>query len=137
MSIKLGDHFEIKYPFYNCFRDEPSAVDPHYIPGCYKSVGVYENYLGHDVEEVLFIADGEGKICIDVVHIASIQGRYVDRVFYKKSYLGIDGSLYSRPTLEVVTITKLNKWIKNQRVFPCDYEVDCDAIEKLEGKGDE
>jgi len=122
-DIRVGDVFERPYPFYDAVKDEGSCAGEMFIPGC-RVIKETEDWGWGDVEVACFFADYVGEIVMEVISIAELPGRYVDRVFYRKSYKNSDGERHSKATLEVATITKFKKWIDSDgSPFPREYEM--------------
>ena len=123
-DIKTGKIFEFTYPFH----DQPTILlvgvrQTMPTPGCHKSTE--DDGSGWGGVNVDWTANSEGKIVFEVLSIAEMPGKYMDRVIVKKHYLQPDGEKFSNGDVIMMTIGKLQRYIDHhQSVFPCDYEVD-------------
>lgn len=126
--MKVGDKYEIEYPFYN-MSDQSMGIPIDFswiVPGCHKGEEVYDNNWGGETTEVYWVANFEGKICYEILSIAKMPGRYMDRVIIKYHYIQPNGEVFSSSKIKTLTARKLKTQIKLNKVFPCDYEIDED-----------
>ena len=119
-EIKQGDSFEFDYPFYGCKSLSVCGDELHLMPGCHKDEewdDVFSN--------ISYTANFIGKVIFEVLSIAEMPGKYVDRVIVKKYYLLPNGEKYSRGNVDCITCLKLIRYIEGHRnVFPWEYEVE-------------
>ena len=120
MELSQGDVFQFDYPFHGYKALSVNGDCLHLIPGCHKDEewdDVFSN--------VSYTANFIGKVVFEVLSIASMPGKYVDRVIVKKHYLLPDGEKFSRGSVECITCLKLIRYVTgNRNVFPWDYEVE-------------
>lgn len=124
MNYKVGDKFDIDYPFYNqncgVFKGKTEVI---LTPGCHRTTEDEDCGWGYQ-ERVVWTANFTGKICYEVMSIAVMPGRYMNRIIVKYHYITPDGSVYGRCQMKTLTIGKLVKQINSNSVFPCEYELD-------------
>lgn len=125
MDIKVGDKHEIDYPFHNKSYGAFQGKEELYsIPGCHRLTDEYENEWGTSTELAEWVANFEGKICYEVLSIAKMPGKYMDRVIVKYHYQLPNGDICVNAKIKTLTTGKLKSQIKLNKVFPCAYEVD-------------
>lgn len=119
-ELNVGDVFEFDYPFYNQVITLCDNIKQTWLtPGCHK----FEEF--DDVfYNPTYIANYVGKIVFEVLSVASMPERYMDRVVVKRYYLQPDGSKFSAGEVKMLTVGKLNSYIESENVFPVDYEVE-------------
>jgi len=121
MDISVGQIIEKPYPF-TFFEDEFSSG---WNPGCkkFEQEGP-EVFEGHCLTDISFSCDREGLIVLEVLSVARMPGRYMDRVIYSKRYVNPDGGEDYKKQVCVATIKKFESWIGSPRSpIPIDYEV--------------
>ena len=119
-KLKVGDSFELEYPFYNQFMDEWQGKKYYWlVPGCHKFEEREDVYYN-----VSYTANYLGKVVFEVLSIAEIPGRYMSRVIVKQYYLLPDGTKFSQGSIKTLTTGKLKSYIESKTVFPCEYELD-------------
>ena len=120
--IKQGDVFEFDYPFHGYKALAVDGTSLHLTPGCHKDEewdDVFSN--------ISYTANFIGKVVFEVLSIAQMPGKYVDRVIVKKYYLLPGGEKFSRGNVECMTCLKLIRYIEGHKnTFPWEYEVDKD-----------
>lgn len=125
-KLKVGDKFNIKYPFYNQLMDTYNGKKSYWLtPGCLRET--FDEDVGWGTREcVYWTAHCIGEICYEILSIAKMPGRYMDRVIIKYHYNLPNGNKYSNGSITTLTAGKLKNQIESERVFPCDYEEDED-----------
>lgn len=135
-QLKVGDNLNIKYPFYNqldlALKEHNGKVEHHLTPGCLRETFDEDAGWG-TIECVYWTAHCIGEICYEILAIAKMPGRYMDRVIIKYHYILPNGDKFSNGSIKILTSGKLNDQIKSDRVFPCDYE-EIVFLNKLENK---
>ena len=126
IEFNVGDTFDIEYPFYsqNCgvYNGEIESI---LTPGCHRLTEEEDQGWGYQ-ERVYWVANFMGKICYEVMSVAEMPGRYMNRVIVKYHYITPGGADYGRSQMKTLTVGKLTKQIESESVFPCEYEVDKD-----------
>ena len=126
--MNVGDKYEIEYPFYN-MSDQCMGMPIDFswtVPGCHKGEEIYDNSWGGETTEVYWVANFEGKIIYEILAIAELPGKYMDRIIVKYHYLLPSGEIFAASKVKTLTDGKLKSQIKNNKVFPCEYGVDKD-----------
>ena len=133
-ELKVGDKFNIEYPFFNQLMDEHNGKKYYWLtPGCHRDT--YEEDAGWGSREVVYwTAHCMGNINYEILSIAKMPGRYMDRVIIKYHYTLPDGIKFSNGGIKTLTTRKLAGQIEQNRVFPCEYEVD-DNFKLANNKG--
>jgi hypothetical protein len=124
IEFKQGDTFDIEYPFHNqgCgFYN--GVIETMLTPGCHRDTEQEDQGWGYR-ECVYWTANFMGKIRYEVMSIAEMPGKYMNRVIVKYHYILPNGESYGRPQMKTLTIGKLSKQIESESVFPCEYEID-------------
>lgn len=122
MNFKQGQVFEFVYPFYDYFVESWKGESQHIqYPGCHKSME--DDGSGYGTS-IYWTANNVGKIAFEVLSIAKMPGKYMDRVVAKKYYTDPVGKLYSSGDVVIMTTGKLERYIERNYVFPWDYDVD-------------
>jgi len=125
MKFRKGNTFEFEYPFYNQFMDEWQGKKSYWlVPGCHKYEEREDVYYN-----VSYTANFEGKILFEILSIAKMPGKYMDRLIVKKHYILPDGKKFSDGTIEMITTGRMETFIHRESVFPCEYEVEEHATE--------
>lgn len=124
MKFRKGNKFEFDYPFYNQFMDEWQGKKSYgLVPGCHKYEEREDVYYN-----VSYTANFEGKVVFEILSTAKMPGKYMDRLVVKKHYELPNGERFSAGTLEMMTTGRMETFINRNSVFPCEYEVDKDAV---------
>lgn len=122
MNINVGDCFTIDYPFYSQYCGIFNGKNEYILtPGCHRPEEDHDCGYG---STVIWFANYTGKIHYEILSIASMPGKYMDRVIVKYHYIQPDGKRYNSDKIKTLTTGKLINQITNERVFPCDYELD-------------
>lgn len=120
MKFKKGNTFEFDYPFYDQFMSEwQGKKETWLVPGCHKYEEREDMYYS-----VSYTANYEGKVVFEIISIAKMPGKYMDRLIVKKHYLLPCGKKFSAGILEMMTTGRLETFVQRNSVFPCDYEVE-------------
>jgi len=120
--VYTGQVLEFTYPFHDQFVDMWQGKKQTMLtPGCHKSEE--DDGSGYGTS-IYWTANCEGKIVFEVLSIAEMPGKYMDRVIVKKHYLKPCGEKLSRGDVVMMTDGKLKRYIDDQTVFPWEYEVD-------------
>lgn len=123
-QFKVGDKFTIKYPFYKQQMETIDGKKNYWVtPGCHRAV-CDEDVGWGSMDVVYWIANYIGEICYEILSIAKMPVRYLDRVIIKYYYILPDGNKFSNGSIKTLTTRKLNEQIKSNSVFPCEYEED-------------
>lgn len=104
------DKAEKEYPFF--FNKEIQSL----MPGC----EVCDEFDGAGFRHKYFIAHRLGKIHIELVSRVEMPGRYMDRIFYKKSYTYPCGEVRKSAELHVMTIRRFVRFLESP--FPHYYD---------------
>ena len=132
-ELKVGDKFVMPYPFYNQLDfplfDHNNKKEYFLTPGCLRETEEEDAGWGSR-ECVYWTAHCIGEINYEILSIAKMPGRYMDRVIIKYYYNLPDGNKFSNGGIKILTTGKLKKQVDNDFVFPCDYE-ECEHF-KLE-----
>lgn len=134
-ELKVGDKFNIDYPFFNQLMDIHNDEKYYWLtPGCQRDT--YDEFESWGNREVVYwTAHCIGEICYEILSIAKMPGRYMDRVIIKYHYNLPNGDKFSNGGIKTLTTGKLKEQIKLERVFPCDYEEDTNfKLETNQGK---
>ena len=106
-QISSGDKFEFDYPFYNQFMDEWQGKKNYWtVPGCHKFEEREDVYYN-----VSYTANYLGKIVFEVLSIAKMPGKYMDRVVVKRYYLLPNGEKFSKGEIKMLTTGKFKSYI--------------------------
>ena len=125
MNIEVGCKFEIEYPFYNySYGIFNNIEEVHSIPGCHRVEIEEENIFGGESTYIEWVANSIGSICYEVMAIAEMPGKYMDRVIIKYHYLLPSGDAATKGKMKTLTTGKLKSQISSGKVFPCEYEED-------------
>lgn len=112
----VGDRFEMAFPFHV----EGFAKHRFWVGGCEVHDETYEPGIG----ERFFTAHGEGKVIYEVLSIAEMPGRYMDRVVFKRSTINPDGNTANPGEIRVLTVRKFIKHVTSRTPFPVEYELE-------------
>jgi len=118
IEIKTGQLLELPYPFYD---QSNFPWDGVITPGCHKTTEDDGSGYGFDI---YWTANSEGKIVFEVLSIAEMPGKYMDRVIVKKHYIKPCGEALNRGEVIMMTIGKLNGHVTRNCVFPWEYKVE-------------
>lgn len=115
--IKAGDTHEMKFPFrlmkVICTRETHNL----WVPGCeVEEVGAY-------CTDRYFTAHGEGKVIYEVLSVAKMPGRYLDRIIFKRTCVDPDG-VKNTPSVRMITSRGFMKDVQSGCPFRRDYEVE-------------
>lgn len=119
-DLKPGDKFEMEFPFH---KEEIAGFKNSayfWIGGCKVHDETYEPGIG----ERFFTAHGEGKVIYEILSIAEMPGRYLDRVIFKRSTIDPDGNTANPGEIRVLTVRKFIKHVTSRTPFPVDYELE-------------
>lgn len=137
--MKAGDKFTVKYPFKFQLNTHATNTifglsvedDDVWLAGCHSQVedgcqiaeGYYEQCY-------IFWCDAEGEIEYEVLAIVPLDGKLLDRVIYRKTYLYPDGKV-RKFNPQLMTKSLLEKRIKIP--FKVEYDIDPseEAMESL------
>ena len=124
MNLKVGDKFEMVWPFhllkYSMGSSFGLSVEDCWVSGCSCHYEQYSEYEG----ERFLNANGEGVICYEVLSIAEMPKPYQDRVVFKRTLIDPDGEGYGRAKVETKTINSFMKDVNSATPFKADYEVE-------------
>ena len=124
--MKVGDKFEIEYPFQNQLIDTFEGKKHYWVtPGCHRHVEHEDCGWGYG-EVVFWTANFEGKIIYEVLAVVEMPGKYMDRIIVKYHYKLPNGEKFAPSKVKTFTAGKLKKQIDNDKAFPCEYEIDED-----------
>ena len=115
-DLKAGDKYEMVFPF----RAEHFMGTLYWIGGC----EVHDETDGHSVSERFFTAHGEGKVIYEILSIAEMPGRYMDRVIFKRSTIDPKGDTANPGEIKMLTVRKFIKDVTSRTPFPVDYELE-------------
>lgn len=118
----VGNKFEFPYPFH----DQPimmweGELQTMATPGCHKQEE--EDGSEHGID-IYWTANSEGKIHYEILSIAKMPGKYMDRLIIKKHYSQAGGERFNGGDVIMMTTGKLKGYIERDGVFPKDYEVE-------------
>jgi hypothetical protein len=129
MKLKLNKKYRMKFPFKKIVHKATSgnrlfaARDEviQWEPGCW----LFEDCDGSDYGMSRdFYANDEGEVIYQILSIAEMPGRYMDRVIYKRWCIDPTGKKYNNGTLCTATINRFKRDINSDSPFCADYEVD-------------
>ena len=115
-DLKAGDKYEMAFPFHA----ERFMGTIYWVGGCEVHDETYEPGIG----ERFFTAHGEGKVIYEILSIAEMPGRYMDRVIFKRSTIDPDGDTANPGEIKMLTVRKFIKDINSRTPFPVDYELE-------------
>ena len=124
-SLKAGDKFEMTVPFHR-FSINGGTLNGNRIDltiwqgGCEVHTEKYSDWES----ERFFTAHGEGKVIYEVLSIAKMPGRYLDRVVYKRSTIDPDGYTANPGEVKILTIRKFLGHVNSGNPFPVEYELE-------------
>lgn len=118
-QIKVGNKFEMAFPFH---RQCIEGVSKYYywVGGCEVDI----EHHGEWETERFFTAHGEGKVTYEVLSIANMPGRYMDRVIFKRSTIDPEGEVANSGEIKVLTVRKFIKHVTSHTPFPVEYELE-------------
>lgn len=123
-DLKAGDKFEMAWPFQITQITTNSSsgwgTDGYWVGGCKIDVEQYSEWES----ERFFTAHGEGKVIYEVLSIAEMPGRYLDRVIFKRSTIDPDGQTANPGEIRVLTVRKFIKHVTSRTPFPVEYELE-------------
>jgi len=122
-DLKPGDKYEMAWPFH--FEQISSnsifglGVDDYWVGGCKVTVESHNEWES----ERFFTAHGEGKVIYEILSIAEMPTRYMDRVIFKRSTINPDGNVSNPGEVKTLTVRKFLKDVNSRTPFPVEYEL--------------
>lgn len=118
-ELKVGSTFEMAFPFH---RQGIEGVNDYryWVGGCEVETEMYEPGIG----ERFFTAHGEGKVIYEILSIAEMPGRYINRIIFKRSTIDPEGNTANSGEIKMLTVRKFIKHITSHTPFPVDYELE-------------
>ena len=115
-DLKAGYKYEMAFPFHaNRFMGTL-----YWTGGCEVHVERHSEWES----ERFFTAHGEGKVIYEILSIAEMPGRYMDRVIFKRSTIDPEGDTANPGEIKMLTVRKFIKDITSHTPFPVDYELE-------------
>lgn len=116
-SLKAGDKYEMAFPFH---RQGILERFRYWVGGCEVNVEQYSE----GESERFFTAHGEGKVIYEILSIAEMPGRYMDRVIFKRSTIDPEGYTANPGEIKMLSVRKFIKDITSRTPFPVEYELE-------------
>lgn len=114
-DLKPGDKYEMAFPFHA----ERFMGNLYWIGGC----EVHDETGEHGISNRFYTAHGEGKVIYEILSIAEMPSRYMDRVIFKRSTIDPEGDTANKGEIKMLTVRKFIKDITSRTPFPVDYEL--------------
>ena len=123
-DLKAGDKYEMAWPFHFEQLTTNSnfgwGSDDYWVGGCKVDVEQHSEWES----ERFFTAHGEGKVIYEILSIAEMPGRYMDRVIFKRSTIDPEGDTANPGEIKMLTVRKFIKDITSRTPFPVNYELE-------------
>jgi len=123
-NLKVGNIFTMAYPFHKYESLIPNKAS--WSRGCIVETEEYGDGYG----ERFFTAHGEGKIVCEVLSIAKMPNKFMDRVLFKRTTIDPDGNKCGKSEVRTLTTGLFMRDINSRTPFKVDYEIEALPIYK-------
>ena len=128
-ELKVGDEYKMKFPFKKIVHEATTrnGIFPardqftQWEPGCW----LFEEEDGSRwARSRDFYGNAEGLVIYEILSIAKMPGRFIDRIIYKRWCIDPEGEKHNNGSVLTVTVNKFKKDIESESPFSADYEID-------------
>ncbi len=128
-ELKVGKEYRMVFPFKKIIHEARAAnrlfpaTDEvvQWEPGCW----LFEECDGSGYRMTRdFYGNAEGEVIYQILSIAKMPGKYMDRVIFKRWCIDPEGKKYNSGSLNTYTTGRFKKDIESRSPFNADYEID-------------
>ena len=129
MELKVGDEYRMKFPFKKIVHGPFSANGflpssdgcIQWEPGCW----LFEECDGSGYGMTrYFYGNAEGEVVYQILSIAEMPGKYMDRIIFKRWCIDPEGKKYNNGSLNTFTRNRFIRDIESRSPFNAEYEID-------------